>query len=103
VADLFPEGTFIQGHFGFPDFWIDAVPSVRKSSNIYIDTAYNMLSSIENAIRLFGAERVLFSTDSPYLSIRHETRKLLDLDITEEQRRLIGRDNMWKHLSKGGR
>ncbi|MDF2668114.1 MAG: amidohydrolase [Paenibacillus sp.] len=94
VADLFPEGKFIQGHFGFPDFWIDAVPSVLKSPNIYIDTAYNMISSIEDAVKLFGAERVIFSSDAPYLSMEHEMSKFMSLELTEDERRLIGFDNM---------
>ena len=88
--------------FGFPDFWIDAVPSVEHSPNIYIDTAYNMVSSIEGAIRQFGAERVLFSTDSPYLSLDNEVKKLQALQITEEQRRKVGCENMQAILERAG-
>jgi len=94
VADSFPEGIFIQGHFGSTDFWIDAIPSVVNSPNIYMDMAYNTVSSVENAIVQVGVERVIFSTDSPYLSLESEVEKLLSLHITEEKRRKIGRENI---------
>ncbi|MCD9026243.1 amidohydrolase family protein [Cohnella silvisoli] len=102
VADLYPEGTFIQGHFGFPDFWIDSIPSVEHRPNIYVDIAYNAISTIEHAVKTLGAERVLFSSDAPYLSLDNEIDKLLSLSITEEERQLIGRDNM-KAILEGGR
>ncbi len=94
IAGLYPEGTFIQGHFGFPDFWIDSIPSVVNSPNIYADTAYNMVSSVENMILQLGAERVIFSSDAPYLSLENETNKLLSLQITDEERRMVGYENM---------
>lgn len=94
VAELFPETTFIQGHFGFPDFWIDSIPSVEHTPNIMVDMAYNMVSTCELVIRTLGASRVLFSTDAPYLSIDNEIDKLLALNITEEERLMIGAGNM---------
>lgn len=94
VADLYPEGTFIQGHFGFPDFWIDAIPSVEHRPNIYVDIAYNAISTIEHAVKTLGAERVIFSSDAPYLSLDNEVDKLLSLDISEAERKKIGYENM---------
>lgn len=98
VASLFPEGVFIQGHFGFPDFWIDALPSVLNTPNIYVDISYNFVSSIEKAVSELGAERIIFSSDAPYLSQGAEIDKLLSLDITEKERQLIGYSNIMRIL-----
>ncbi|WP_010273149.1 amidohydrolase family protein [Paenibacillus senegalensis] len=101
VAGLFPEALFIQGHFGSTDFWIDAVPSITDSPNIYIDTAYSMVSSIEQIIHLVGCERVVFSSDTPYLSLENEVAKLKDLDISEEEREAIASGNILRLLERG--
>lgn len=100
LAEEFPEGIFIQGHFGFPDFWIDAVPSVLRAPNIYVDTAYNMPSSIENAISIVGSDRVIWSSDAPYLSLENEHEKLRMLDLSESVRRKIGRQNIMRVLGE---
>lgn len=94
VADSFPQGTFIQGHFGATDFWIDAVPSVINSPNIYVDTAYNTVSAVENAIEHVGVDRIIFSTDSPYLSADSEVEKVRSLELTEIELGKIVHDNI---------
>jgi len=100
VAELYPQGIFIQGHFGFPDFWIDSIPSVEHRPNIYVDIAYNCISTVENAVATLGAERVIFSSDAPYLSLENEVDKLLSLNVTEEERTKIGYKNM-KNILEG--
>lgn len=102
VADSYPEGTFIQGHFGSTDFWIDAIPSVINSPNIYVDMAYSMVSTTDLAIQAVGAERVIFSSDAPYLSLDSELEKLLSLNISEEERNKIGYENINRILQGGG-
>ncbi|MFK7693170.1 amidohydrolase family protein [Paenibacillus sp. HJGM_3] len=102
LADKYPEGVFIQGHFGFPDFWIDAIPSVEHRPNIYVDIAYNSISTIEGAVHKLGAERIVFSSDAPYLSLENELDRLLSCSLTEEQLHQIGRDNMKRILEGAG-
>lgn len=100
LAQLYTEGVFIQGHFGSTDFWIDAVPSVIDCPNVYVDTAYNLVSSINLAIRMVGAERIIFSSDAPYLSMESELEKFQWLILSEEQKALILGGNM-ERLLKG--
>lgn len=101
VAEQFPEGVFIQGHFGSTDFWIDALPSVEHTPNIYIDTSYNMPSIIDTAIKVIGAERVLFSSDAPYLSQESEWAKMSLLNISQADKKKITGDNLRRLLSGG--
>jgi predicted TIM-barrel fold metal-dependent hydrolase len=103
VADEYPEGVFIQGHFGSTDFWIDSIPSVINSPNIFVDTAYNTPSAIEAAIKAVGSERVIFSSDAPYLSLESEVEKLHSLHLPQEERKKIGYDNMNWILQGGGK
>lgn len=102
IAEQYPETVFIQGHFGFPDFWIDALPSALRTPNIYIDTAYNSISTIEKSVEIFGADRVIFSSDAPYLSLENETKKLLSCKLTDEQRKKVCHDNMAAIMERVG-
>lgn len=102
IAERYPEGKFIQGHFGNTDFWIDSLPSVVHTPNIFVDTAYSMPSPLEQVVQLLGAERVIFSTDAPYLSLDNETEKLRALALPESDLRKIGYDNMYQLLEGAG-
>jgi predicted TIM-barrel fold metal-dependent hydrolase len=98
LAEKYPETTFIQGHFGFPDFWIDSIPSVEFTPNVYVDISYNMISTVEGVVQRLGAERVIFSSDAPYLSQDNEIDKLLSVGVTEDERQLIGYGNIRRIL-----
>lgn len=100
LAEKYPEGIFIEGRFGYPDFWIDAVPSMINTPNIYADISYNMPSTIENAVKVLGAERLIFCSDAPYLSVTCEIDKLMNTHITEHERELIGRKNILRLLGE---
>ena len=101
LACEFPEGVFIQGHFGATDFWIDAIPSVENCPNIYVDTSYNIVSLIEKAVKTLGAERVIFSSDSPYLSLQSELEKIDMLAVSEREKELIVSGNIQRLLGVG--
>lgn len=84
LARTYPQGTFIEGRYGFPDFWTDAIPSVIDTPNIYVDVAYNAPSTIMAAIDAVGAQRVLFSSDTPYLSLENEVEKVRSLPVSTD-------------------
>ncbi len=84
LARTYPQGVFIEGRYGFPDFWTDAIPSVIDTPNIYVDVAYNAPSTIMGAIHAVGAQRVLFSSDAPYLSLENEVEKIRSLPVPPE-------------------
>lgn len=94
LARTYPQGIFIEGRYGFPDFWTDAHPSVQDTPNIYVDVSYNAPSTILNAIGAVGAKRVIFSSDSPYLSLQGEVEKLRSLPVEESALALVAGGNM---------
>lgn len=102
LARTYPEGRFIEGRYGFPDFWTDALPSVIDTPNIYVDMAYNAPSTILNAIAAVGAKRVLFSSDAPYLSLQNEVEKAASLPVSRDVLARIAGGTMME-LLKGGR
>ena len=68
----------------------------RHNANLYLDTSHASVEEICMAVRVVGAERVLFGTDAPsyadahiprHIALLSELRQALDTDV---QRRLFG-------------
>jgi uncharacterized protein len=75
LALRFPEVKLIMGHMGFSDFWNDVVDATKAAGNIYLETSGHWPSFIVEMVQTFGAERVLFGSDSPM--------NLMDLEIAK--------------------
>ncbi len=103
LAHTYPEAVFIEGRYGFPDFWTDAIPSVLDAPNIFVDTAYNAPSTIQLAIDTVGPKRVLFSSDVPYANLQNEVEKMHSLPIAPEVlAQVVGGTMAWL-LGEGAR
>lgn len=100
LAEQFQEGNFIEGRFGWPDFWTDSMPSVIRTPNIYADIAYNAPSGIEAVVKALGAQRVIFSSDSPYLSLENEVEKLRMTSLDENELSLVVGGNILRLIGK---
>ncbi|MBQ6773091.1 MAG: amidohydrolase family protein [Synergistaceae bacterium] len=103
-------GRIILAHMGGWRCWDEVCNLFAGRENIYIDTAFSlgafipnddsyykshdeckMLSSQEftRIIRTFGAERVLFGTDSPWSSQLDSVKEFESLELTDSEKELI--------------
>lgn len=99
-ADQFPEVTLILAHIG--NGWDgDYGHQVRgvlasRHGNVVADTSSSRSVTpnlIEWAVREVGAERVLFGTDTPLYHCGMQRARIDQADLTDDQKRLILRDN----------
>jgi predicted TIM-barrel fold metal-dependent hydrolase len=99
LAKAFPSVPIILAHIGYR-YWEDAALVAREFRNVYLETAGNSTpSTINGAIRVAGADHVLFGTDSPY----HDPQYCIDKvellpDLTDEERKLVMGGNMARLL-----
>jgi predicted TIM-barrel fold metal-dependent hydrolase len=100
LAQRFPQVPFIMGHMGSTDFKFEAIPSALLSPNVYLDTSWILPALLTRAVQAVGAERVLFSSDSPIgdLSVELGCRKAADL--TPEQRAKVMGGNILRLLGE---
>ncbi len=89
----YPEAMLILGHIGGGGDWEWAVKAVRGVPNVYADTSGSVvdMGMIELAAKELGAERLLFATD---MTMEGGVGKILDADLTDEQREQIFYKNM---------
>lgn len=97
---LFPELRIIAAHFGGYRMW-DEVEEHLLGEDIFLDLSccFPKYMSDERLIRMIrrhGAEKVLFATDTPSADPVPQVKRLLTLDISEDEREMIA----WKNASK---
>ena len=99
LLEKYPDLKFIMGHSiqGQTDLAIDIA---KKYDNAYLDLCdtgrFNGM--IERMVKGAGAEKVLYATDAPMQGYRFIQGAVFAADITDEQRKLIFRDNAVKLL-----
>ena len=68
----------------------DATLAMRQAANLYLDTAGVYREDfIEETVQEFGAERVLFSSNSPYFDQRYEIKRILYANVSENERQAM--------------
>lgn len=72
---------------------------IWKKNNIYADTALADSWMIEDYIKKYGYERIMFGSDFPFGSPREELEKILQLNIDEKAKETIIRLNVLKLLN----
>jgi len=102
LADAFPEVTLILAHLGnsgaggkSPELQVRAIQASRHG-NVYADTssAQSLLPGlIEWAVGQVGAERLLFGTDTPLYFSPSQRARIDHADLSDQQKRMILRDN----------
>ena len=94
LARRHPETNFLMAHAGGD--WERGLRTVRDLPNIYPDTCGNDPEAgfTELAVRLVGAERLVFGSDANGRSFGSQLAKVTGAEITEEQRRLILSENL---------
>lgn len=95
VARRYPDAPFIMGRSGRGDFGLmDLIPSVQQAPNIYIETAYNLPSSLELILDVIDSGRVIFASDWPNTILDLEFEKLDRLRLSAAQRTAMMQGNM---------
>lgn len=102
ASEKYPEAMLIHAHIAGGGDWEHTVREMRNASpNVFIDVSGSNLDdgAIEFAVEEMGAERVIFGTDG---TMAGAVGRVLDADITEEQKDQIFWSNMERVLAKQG-
>ncbi len=101
VRKRYPEAMIIFGHIGGGGDWEYTCKMLREVPGIYAETSGSVTDDrmVDLAVEYLGADKVLFATD-----LNHETAvgKIMDADLTEEQRKKIFFDNFNNLLKPAG-
>ncbi len=102
LASLFPEAMIIEAHLGGGGDWEWALKVLKNTRNVYVDTSGSVIDCgiIEKAVKLLGADRLLFGTD---LSMEEGIGKILGAEISEREKSLIFGENMRRILEARSR
>jgi hypothetical protein len=92
MVSSFPDVTFIFAHMGRMEKEED-FPTVSMAPNVYFDTSLSPTSVIEEYIKSFGTERLLYGSNFKYNRYpAHELAKVQELKISSEERAdILGR------------
>jgi predicted TIM-barrel fold metal-dependent hydrolase len=94
LAQRFPEVPLICGHSGGD--WERGVRAVRPYKNVYIEFSGSDPHSgqVDYTVRELGADRLIWGGHGPSRSYSTELSKVLDADLTHEQRLQIFGGNL---------
>lgn len=95
LGNKVPEATLIMAHMGntllAKGDWNRAIMAAERTPNLYLDISGSPINVpfIEEACERVGANRILFGSDLPLFDARLQIAKVLDADISDDERRLI--------------
>ena len=97
LAQQYPEGTFIMGHMGGADFYVDVPSSAQRATNVLYETSLTChVGYVDEIIAQAGHERVIFGSDSPTSQQSAELLKVRLAKMTDGQRRdVLGNNFLW--------
>lgn len=100
LAKLYPTVPIIMGHMGYED-WYEAAYLAKELPNVYLDTTgqYNEVRTFREAVRICGAEKIVFGTDGPAMGMKAELVKIQDADISDDDKKLILGENAKRLLN----
>ena len=102
LADLgkrYPEAMLICAHIGGGGDWEWTVKALRHAKSVYLDTSGSVIDegTVEFAVRMLGAGRVLFACDMSWTAgIGH----IRGAELSEEDHRKILGGNMQRILDR---
>jgi predicted TIM-barrel fold metal-dependent hydrolase len=102
LADTFPELTLIVGHMG-KRLREDAMLVAKWFENIILETSFRSHRDIERAVKLVGADRVIYGSDMPFGIPEVEMMKVELSAISPEEKKMILGDNIARILNLEGR
>jgi predicted TIM-barrel fold metal-dependent hydrolase len=106
VAEAMRGGVIVAAHLGCHSQW-DDVEKYLAGSDIYLDTSmgFEYFSSEQflRIVKMHGADKILFASDSPWSDARAEADRLLALGLGEEVTAAILGGNAERILGIGGK
>lgn len=89
LATRYPQAKLIMAHFGGNHY--HGIKAIREFPNVVTDISGSLYrrEEVDYAVRLLGAERVLFGSDMPGCSYITNLGQVEEADLTDEQRHLI--------------
>jgi len=101
VLEKFPTHKFVAAHMGGYSMW-EKEAKFLTGKNVWFDTSSTMHGvtpeKMLDMIRSHGADKVLFGTDYPAVSLAAEAQRIEVLDLTEEEKDMIFYKNAEKLL-----
>ena len=101
VLEKFPTHKFVAAHMGGYSVWEKEAKSL-VGKNVWFDTSSTMHrvppEKMVQMIRSHGADKVLFGTDYPAVSLKWEVERIEALSLTEEEKEAIFFGNAEKLL-----
>lgn len=99
VLEKFPTHKFIAAHMGGYSVW-EKEAKYLVGENVWFDTSSTMWEitpqKMVDMIRAHGADKVLFGSDYPAVSLQYEADRVEGLALTEEEKELIFHKNAEK-------
>lgn len=93
LARRYPELKIVMAHLAGNHLW--GCAQIADCPNVWSDISgsYCETGTVEHAIEMLGAERVLFGSDAPGAGFLNNLAKVEEAQITNEQRKLILYEN----------
>jgi len=88
IAEKFPDVQFVMAHITGGGDWYWQLKAVKDSPNVAIDMSGSVLDRpvIETAVKMLGADRILFGMDG---SLAACVGKILGADISDDDKKTI--------------
>ncbi|MGH9542862.1 MAG: amidohydrolase family protein [Terriglobales bacterium] len=105
IALAYPRARILLGHSGVTwRGYTQAVAVARQAPNAFLDLSGSQghRGVIEYCVAAVGAERILFGSDLPYLEASATLGRVLAAQLSDEQKRLILRENFRRLLEEEG-
>lgn len=100
LAQSYPEGRFIMGHLGNPDFWLDVTEAFRQAPNLWGEISPNLPTAVKRVVDAGYADRLLFGSDTPHTDLSLEVGKIQHWGVTAEQQAGMMAGNLLRLLKQ---
>lgn len=86
MGKKFPNIDFLFTHIGYYEFGMSTIMAVKDLKNVWVETSGQMdVDVLKNAVKILGANRVVFGTDWPYKPVNIEIDKFYHLGFNDTQ------------------
>lgn len=95
LAREFPKTNFILGHMGFGPADREAAEAAAQLDNLFLETSTGNFLHIQEAIKKAGPGKIIFGSEFPLSHPGVELKKILLLDLGDEDReKVLGKNLM---------